>query len=202
MNNVNFEMLIAYLNDELSPEQVTAVKEYLKNTPNAQKELESARQIVNSLENNNLAAPEKNLIDRVQAVFRHKAAQSKERIQHQAKLTFDSWTQPTPLGVRGRPQERQMLFHEEAFDIDIQLLNDSPINNLTLRGQIMTTTEIDLEGVEIVLTSPSNQLSRRSLTDGYGRFSFTQLQKGDYQLAARLDTRDIVLPLHDLHIPE
>ena len=202
MTDVNFEMLIAYLNNELSTEEKAIVAEYLKNTPNAEAELESAHQIIASLENPPLTAPEKNMLSRVQAVFRHKINQQKERLQHEANLTFDSWSHPMPLGVRGAPQERQMLFHKGAFDIDIQLLNDPPTNNLTLRGQILTATAgVDLEGIEIALQAKSNQLSRRSLTDAYGRFSFTQIQNGDYQLKASLDDSEIILTLDDLQIP-
>ena len=203
MNNVTFETLIAYLNDELSAEEKTAVTEYLKTEPDAKQQLAAAQQLLASMEKNELKAPEQKLLDRVQAAFRNKVTQSKSRLQNQAELTFDSWTQPLSLGVRGVPQERQLLFHEEVVDIDIQFVNDPPVNNLTLRGQMMTPLEHkDLEGIAVALTGTTNTVARRTLTDKYGRFTFTQLQKGDYRLQATLDTHDIVLLLPDLDIPE
>lgn len=203
MKHITFETLIAYLNDELSAEEKTAVTDYLKTAPNAEQELATAQKLLASMEKSELKAPEENLLDRVQAAFRNKVTRNKTRLQNQAELTFDSWTQPLSLGVRGAPQERQLLFHEEMVDIDIQLVNDPPVNNLTLRGQMMTQLENkDLEGIAVALTGMTNTVARRTLTDTYGRFTFTQLQKGDYRLQATLDTHDIVLLLPDLELPE
>ena len=99
--------------------------------------------------------------------------------------------------MRGLPQDRQLLFHEGVYDLDLQLVNDRATDAVTMRGQLLSASRLrqDLEGVPIRLYHLLSGMNRRGITDGYGRFSFSHLEKGDYTLTVAMHSYDIILAL-------
>ena len=159
---------------------------------------------INNMENllknanrESLSAPEQTLIDRVTTAFRRRQARQTERPSSGARLKFDNWTQAPALGMRGAAaRERQLLFSEEAFDLDLQIVKDAEDITFTVRGQLLQTDEIypntQLEGIELRLNQTDGSESLR-VTDEYGRFHFSYCSPGEYTLQVMLDDRDIIL---------
>lgn len=203
METLSFETLVDYLNGDLSGVDLTAVEKFLQANPAAQQELEDVRQTLANLQEYDLVEPAPSLLGRVQAAFRRKQGQRPDRAHREASLQFDSWSQPLPVGVRGVPQERQLLFHEGLYDLDLQVVNDRVTNAYVMRGQLLhdsSPLQQELEGIALNLHNTTNGLERRSLTDHYGRFSFSDLDQGIYILMVALESYDMVIVLDSLSI--
>lgn len=203
MKEIEFQTLIDYLNDSLTESERTAVEAYLEEDPTGQQELARARQALAGLRSDDMVAPSPSLMARVQAAFRHRLNRGSDRPQRQAELQFDSWAQPMPQGVRGIPQERQLLFHHGAYDLDLQVVQAQTPNDYVMRGQLLADSpglQNELEGILLNLRNTTTGQERRGLTDQYGRFSFSQLSKGEYLLLVELDSYDIVIVLESLSL--
>jgi len=153
--------------------------------------------ILNEVNNKSLTAPEPMLLNRLTAAFRRKQARKAERPSLDATLKFDNWTQAPALGVRGSAaRERQLLFSEGAFDLDLQIVKDAENSTFTVRGQLLQTDEeypdAQLEGIELHLSQADGPKSLR-VTDEYGRFHFSYCSPGEYTLQVILDDHDIML---------
>ena len=153
--------------------------------------------ILNEVNNESLTAPEPTLLNRVTAAFRRKQTRQAERPTLAATLKFDNWTHAPALGVRGgAARERQLLFSEGVFDLDLQIVKDAENNSFTVRGQLLQTDEVypnaQLEGIELHLGQEDGSKSLR-VTDEYGRFHFSYCSPGEYTLQVILDDRDIIL---------
>lgn len=202
MSEIDIEMLVAYLNDELTAVERAAVDTFLQENPNGQAKLAEAKQLLDGLRSDEIVAPSASLLSRAQAAFRQQVGRLAERLQHEADLQFDSWAQPAPSGARGLPQERQLLFHEGAYDLDLQLVNDRAADAVTMRGQLLSASKSphELEGVALSLHHAKSGIERRGITDGYGRFSFSHLEKGEYILTVAMQSYDIVIPIGPLTV--
>lgn len=202
MKHLDFQQAIEYLQKALSPAELSQIEQHLQTCTVCHQEIETAQQFINATQN--LSAPSPNILNRVTAAFRRKQERLANRTEQKAALQFDSWAQLVALGVRGVPQERQLLFHEDKFDLDLQVMNDREAKTYTMRGQMLGSfaqdTSDDLEGVSLTLRNKTNGQSRQGLTDQYGRFSFSQLDQSDYELFVALKERDIVINLESLSI--
>jgi hypothetical protein len=193
-----FQKLISYLDRTLNPTEQQKIEAHLATCSHCKDELNRAHRTLAAMREDDLVAPEPNLLDRLTAAFRHKQKRLPQRPQRGALLEFDSWTKMTPLGVRGTIQERQLLFSESNFDLDLQIVKDPATDAFVLRGQLLgrdsdDTFEPDhLAGIELHLTG-ADDVERRGLTDELGQFSFSHLPRGTYTLRVMLDDHDITL---------
>ncbi len=207
MCHIDFQKAIDYLQNSLPAEEADSLSQHLPICTTCQQELETAQQFLAALQNGtpqNLTAPSPSLLNRVTAAFRHKQARLSERIAQEASLQFDSWSQLSALGVRGVPQERQLLFHEAEFDLDLQVMNNHETETYTMRGQLLGSfadeMPDELEGISLTLKNKTTGQIRSGLTDNYGRFSFSLVEQSDYELFVELQERDIVINLESLSI--
>lgn len=203
MKKVDFQMLVDYLQGDLDEVERAVVEQHIQHDPHGREEVARARQTVARLQEAPLAAPPPSLLGRVQAAFQQKRRAQANRVRHEALLQFDSWAQPSPVGVRGLPQERQLLFHQGNYDLDLQVVTDRAANAYIMRGQLLsdsTTVQHELEGIALNLRHPASGQERRSLTDAYGRFTFSHLDQGNYVLLVELQSYDIVIVLESLAI--
>ena len=197
MEHPNFQKLVDYLDDKLSENEAQKIKAHVTACAHCETELNRARYLVTTRQDEALVEPESGLLDRVVTAFRRRQNRLPHRPQRDASLEFDSWTQMAALGVRGMSQERQMLFSEDMVDVDLQIAKDSPNGHtFTLRGQFLINNETSgfssLDGIEIHLMDTANT-EWRGLTDALGQFSFSQLSEGTYTLNIILEDHDINL---------
>ena len=197
MKHPNFQKLVDYLDDKLSTDEAQEIKAHVTACAQCETELNRAGYLVITRQDDDLVAPELSLLNRVVTAFRRQQNRLVERPQRGASLEFDSWTQMAPLGVRGVVPERQMLFSEDTFDVDLQIVKDPPDSNtFALRGQFLISNDRSgfdaLDGIEIRLTHTVGT-EWRGLTDLLGQFSFSQLPKGLYTLSIILEDHDITL---------
>ena len=197
MKHPNFQKLVNYLDDKLGVDEAQEIKAHVTVCAQCETELNRARYLVTTRQDDDLVAPELSLLNLVVTAFRRQQSRLPDRPQHGASLEFDSWTKMAPLGVRGMVQERQLLFSEGMFDVDLQIVKDPPNSStFTLRGQFLAHDEAsgfaDLSGIEIRLTDATNT-ERRGLTDSLGQFRFSQLPEGSYTIRVILEDHDIIL---------
>lgn len=197
MKHPNFQKLVDYLNNQLKAEETQAIDAHIKGCAQCETELNRASYLVTTQQDDDLVAPELSLLNRVVTAFRRQQSRLSDRPQRRASLEFDSWTEMTPVGARGMTQERQLLFSEDIFDVDLQVVKDPPNSNtFTLRGQFLISDDVsgfaDLDGIEIHLTDAVNT-EWRGLTDTLGQFSFSQLPEGIYTLSIILEDHDVTL---------
>ncbi len=159
--------------------------------------IEETEGLLNRAAQQDLSFPEKTLLNRVAAAFQRKQARQPKRPSLPATLQFDNWTQSAALGIRGNGlRERQLLFSEGAFDLDLQIVEDPTTHLVVIRGQLLPMDEAEnpttLEGIELHLMNDDGVHSRR-ITDEYGRFHFSNCLPGEYSLRVILDDHDIIL---------
>ena len=202
MNHLDFQKAIDYLQKTLSTEETTQIDQHLSNCSHCQEEIEIAQNFLTAPQN--LSTPSPNLLNRVTTAFKRKQERLTTRTEHKAALQFDSWSQLVALGVRGVPQERQLLFHEDEFDLDLQVMNDREAEKYTMRGQLLggfaDDTSDNLEGISLKLRNKTDGQIRQGLTDQYGRFSFSLVDQADYELFVELKEQDIIINLESLSI--
>ena len=130
------------------------------------------------------------------AAFRRKMQQQQERIVQIASLEFDSWGNAAPLGARGTHDGQQLLYSTTDFDVDIEVRSSKDHGDLvTLHGQILATKPSlsnALLGLECQLEAPEFD-SRTVLTNQYGRFHISLLERGTYSLRVVHHDRDILI---------
>ncbi|MFO7682027.1 MAG: carboxypeptidase-like regulatory domain-containing protein [Chloroflexota bacterium] len=202
MGHINYQAAINYIQKTLPAEEITSIDEHLPTCLPCQEEVAAARLFLTAPQN--LPAPSASLLKRVTTAFRRKQERLLERSEQKANLQFDSWSQLVAQGVRGVPQERQLLFHDNEFDLDLQVMNDRDMAAYTIRGQLLGGFADDapdeLEGITLNLINKANGQVKQGLTDQYGRFSFSQIEQADYELFVELKDRDLVINLESLSI--
>lgn len=181
----------------MKKKDLKAILQQLNQEADKAKQLENTEDLLANLQDKSMEAPESSLLDRVTAAFRRKQARKSDRPARPAMLQFDSWTLPAPLGVRGGgTRERQLLYSEDEFDLDIQIVKDADSNSFSVRGQLLNDVEAEpelvLQGIELRLFEAEGEQSRR-ITDEYGRFHFSYCAPGEYSLQVILEDHDILL---------
>ncbi|MCX7681856.1 MAG: zf-HC2 domain-containing protein [Anaerolineae bacterium] len=192
MKHLNFRYLVRYIEGDLAEAQREKADAHLADCADCRRELERVRRLRGEI--GEFVSPPAELVGRVLAAVRRRKTRRAERPRYQPALRFDSWTQWAALGARGAPQERQLLFSEGAFDLDVQITRDQVPGAYILRGQVLNNTPqpAGLEGIELRIVD-GNGVPRRGLTDKLGRFKFTQLEEGVYSLQVIFDDHEIVL---------
>lgn len=195
VEHLSVESLLQYLEGEMTSADERESKAHLDACEDCRAKLADVRRMLQGMRaEDELVDPPQGLMGRLAAAFRRRLTRSDERSRREAHLQFDSWAQPAAAGVRGTSHERQLLFSESKWDLDLQIVREGEEDTFALRGQILGE-EMDsgeLEGIELRVTD-SQGTERRGLTDHLGRFNFAQLSGGRYSVHVFLDEYDVVL---------
>jgi len=197
--HLTFPRLVDYIEGKLDETDRKAIDAHLATCARCQREWERSRRLMEDVRA--FEEPPASLPQRILAAVRHKKSRHPHRPRHSATLQFDSWINAALQGVRGTPQERQLLFTEDGFDLDVEIVEDKHSEAFLLRGQLLSDRVglDELEGVELRLMSEAD-IERRGVTDRLGRFSFSLLPEGRYSLQVMLDDHDIAVD--DLEIED
>lgn len=96
------------------------------------------------------------------------------RITRVARLVFDTFMQPLPVGIRDlQPDTRQLVYEAPALTADISFERTPNSARIALLGQVLRTKDpqIPLNGVSVVLKSRNGPLNVK-MTNEVGEFSF------------------------------
>lgn len=200
MTHPEFEMLLAYSNQQLGEDEQMSIKQHLTACQECQTLLINLQTLARRLQENEKASPRPELIRRATAAFRQFQQRLAERHAAVADLQFDSWDDALLDGVRGYTFERQLLYHAVGVDVDVQITPDERrlhrVEGQILRAQ--TPPEL-LEGVAISLRSiQDEQPARQTFADYLGRFAFSDLPTGQFLL--QIDLSDTVVQVGTITI--
>lgn len=194
MDHLSFETLIDYTENRLSATKRAAIATHLEVCAVCQGELERVRRIFSDMVAEPWAAPADHLVSRVVSAFHRQANRLPQRPLNPVHLNLDSWAQLAALEIRGASRERQFLFSENGFDLDVQVVRETSAQDYALQGQLLSNDDqdADLQGIEVRLGSRADN-ERRGLTDYLGRFNFVGLVAGIYTLKLILNDRDLLI---------
>ena len=190
---IGLDQYIAYLTNKLSSEERHSLEQKLVTSEQARRDLALAKDVLAAGEQP-VVAPRASVMNSVRNAFRRQKQRLRDAVESSAELEFDSWQTATVIGVRGQLVERQMLFSSGNLDLDIQLAKDDDAPTRTMHGQLLSTTDEAMSGIELSLLQQDGR-NRRVLTDELGRFRFSHLTTGRYDLQVRLSERNIRLDI-------
>jgi hypothetical protein len=194
MDHVSFQNLVEYAEDELGAKERGEVESHVAACSRCQEQLGAVRRMLEDLRAGELSSPPQSVLARVWSAFRRKRARSEGRLPLLAALRFDSRARMAPAGVRGAPQEQQLLFSQDQLDLDLQIVKDVAAATFFLRGQVLDCEPPPegLEGIEVRLTDETGT-ERRRVTDELGRFAFSDLGDGSYSLRVVFEDHDTIV---------
>lgn len=193
--HTTFQILIDYLEEQLSPDQAVEVTTHLAHCVQCARDLTVARYFLMSMRGSDLQTPQAGLLRRAVAAFRHHQQRLAQRLQQVGDLGYDNWQDRALVGARGLATEHQLLYQVADCDVDLQITHDVTTQTYVLRGQILTTVQpqATIEGSAIHLTDDAMTIERSTLADHLGRFQFSYLPKGSYTLAITFEATDVVI---------
>jgi len=110
-----------------------------------------------------------------------------------ARLVYDSFSEPLPVGVRRHDvPSRQTLYATDSMHVDLKIeLGDEQGQII---GQVVADKgELEICGLRIELTQRGRVINE-SNTNALGEFVFDDLPKGNYELQIVLDDRMVRTP--------
>jgi len=122
------------------------------------------------------------------------------RITKVARLVFDTFLEPLPVGIRNlQPDTRQLVYEAPALTADIAFERFPDSARTTVTGQIMRTSspQIPLNGVPVVLKGQKGALGLM-ITNEAGEFSFEFQNERTISLEIEVTPNDWVLLMSPL----
>jgi hypothetical protein len=194
MSHIDFPYLLSYLAHQLDAQIRQKVEAHLAECPLCRAEVAVIEQAMGNMVNSGRPEPSSELIQQTLAAFRQSQQRGEHRTRQTAILQFDSHKRGPQSGVRGGPTDHQLLYAIDAYDMDLQITKDPVYYQFTLRGQFLGEglSQSQLEGIELRLKN-AHGFEGRGLTDGLGKFRFSNLQEGLYTLELTLGDMDVVI---------
>lgn len=110
-----------------------------------------------------------------------------------ARLVFDSFSEPLPLGVRQQDlTSRQALYRTDSLQLDLKIeLGDE--KGLIIGQIIADTGDMATGGLQVEITK-AGEVVGKSRTNRLGEFIFQDLPKGNYELQVIFPDTMVKLP--------
>ena len=108
-----------------------------------------------------------------------------------AKLVFDSFEQPAPVGIRYVGSvPRQLLFRAGKVDVDVRI--ESGDDRVSLAGQVLSESERFFENTPVRLES-HGVVRYKTQTNPVGEFLFDEVPQDTYHLSEDLPDGQVTL---------
>jgi hypothetical protein len=108
-----------------------------------------------------------------------------------AKLVFDSFEQPAPVGIRYVGSvPRQLLFRAGKVDVDVRI--ESGDDRVSLAGQVLSESERFFENTPVRLES-HGVVRYKTQTNPVGEFLFDEVPQDTYHLSVDLPDGQVTL---------
>ena len=179
--------LADWLEGKLSPEEAAVLEQLIAANPGLQEQVAWLQEFLQISGATILAAPPTAVRQAAQAAFaayaNHKRPPSLLRTLV-ASLTADNWQRPALAGARNislRSEPRQLIYSSDLADVALNAHIPTGSQQVNLDGQIFLLDESDPADFMVQLLQ--NGLERSFvLADARGKFSFTGLAPGQYDL--------------------
>jgi hypothetical protein len=199
MQHPTHESLISFVEHQLPEAELAALEEHLTlPCPECRTAVARLERTLHALSADRSYSPPQSVLRRALALFRRRS-----RIWMQARqplrpaLIFDNWLQPSLVGVRGRAQNRQMLFRVGKIDIDLQITPERDERKLV--GQILGSEDAKGSPSALVcLTCKNGKVVQDVEADHLGQFAFRRIPSGTYDLVFDLQGQEIAITDLDL----
>ena len=204
MSHITSPQLLDYYKETLNADDNAKVKVHLADCAACQRELDTMVRLLTGLQQADFEEPNPSATQKLMLAFRKKQVRLATRLRQTATLEFDSWSNPATANLRRHMGQRQMLFSDGAYDIDLQVMNQTASHNFDLQGQVLKAVEPEdrgsfstLAGLQIRLYDKDGE-EWWGVTDDNGRFSFLQLAFGTYTFQLIVEDRDILFENLDI----
>jgi hypothetical protein len=116
-----------------------------------------------------------------------------------ASLTFDSFAQPLPAGIRsGNAVARQLLYEADGLTIDLRIDKHANSKALSIVGQVLDARTLRLapEAVPVALLDRQGRPLHCTTTTSFGEFHLEFASQPELQLSIEVDAgRSVCIPL-------
>lgn len=198
-----FQQIVDWLEERLTPEEAQAVTASLSADPSAQETADWLQKFLDLSQQLVLARPPAT----VRSTLRHRfdeqqgqASQSPSVWQRvSAHLTFDSSQQMAVAGMRAAVLEdtiQQLVYATPSLEIALHLQPD-PDDRIALYGQVFPLQETadTIYAVQLYQAGSDNDSGSETLTatDELGEFSFQAINRGTYEVILSSDQLEVVI---------
>jgi len=102
-----------------------------------------------------------------------------------ARLLFDSFSHPAPVGIRSAPTRiRQLLYRAQPYQIDLQIELRQETNHLVVTGQLLDVSHPEMIGRDVQVTLSNRRGSVvKTMTNQHGEFRGEVENSGDLEVS-------------------
>jgi hypothetical protein len=108
-----------------------------------------------------------------------------------ASLTYDSFAQALPAGIRsGGAMARQMVYEADGLTIDLRIDQHANSQALSIVGQVLDARTLRLApvAVPVALLNRQGEPLQRTATSNFGEFHLEVAAEAEMQLAIEVDS--------------
>jgi hypothetical protein len=192
MTHPNYETLLNYSENKLSPVEKTEVDEHLSlPCPVCKNKVAQLRTLFNLMAKDKTVAPPANVLSRAIAAHRkQKNTMPHPILRALATLQFDSRLQLSAMASRGAARTHQVLYTAQHVDIDLKITPEHGEHNLV--GQVLADEKSDdLSTAFVTLQDKAGEMLQGVETDSFGQFAFRQVPSGTYDLLFDLGGQEV-----------
>lgn len=195
MTHLNYDILLKYLEDQLSAEEHSQVELHLAEPCwRCGRHLALLRTVIATAAGDRTVAPPPAVLKRAVDIGRRaQLPKTSPWTRIVAALSFDSYQQISFAPTRrGGGRTRQMLFTAEQVDIDLQIKPGHGESDVL--GQMLSIEHSGAAVPALVsLQSSTGDLLRATETDSHGQFAFRQVPSGVYDLVFDLENQEVAV---------
>jgi hypothetical protein len=198
-NEHDFERLLNGLEGHLSVDETQKLEAQLETaTDDTQALIEWLQEFQRLSQKYQLVVPPDKLDKQLSNIFT-KRAEKKQRphfFSHLlATLSFDSYQNLTSVGIRAsaaNKPERQLVFSTDFVEITIDSQWNAQEKNVNINGQLFPLDDADKTIYMVELQRNKNTM-KMTPTDSLGKFFFTSVGSGTYDIILSSDQAEIVM---------
>ena len=202
MRHLTVETLLNHIENKADSHDSAIANQHLTSCTQCQDKAGEFRELLGFLGRDAANEPSAELlkwgIQLFQPVLRpNESKQSK--ILRIAKLVFDSFEQPLPVGIRYVGSvPRQLLFRAGDIDVDVRI--DSGDERISVAGQVLSESAPFFENTPVRLES-QGVVRYKTQTNPVGEFTFDEVPQDTYHLSVDLPEGQVTLFCVHRHDP-
>ena len=194
MRHITVESLINHIENKADTPELAAADLHLNECAQCQSNAGEFTELLRFLNTDKINEPPAELLQwgtqLFQPVFRPAEGKT-SRVLNIAKLVFDSFEQPSPVGIRSvGTAPRQLLFRAGKVDVDVRI--ESGDDRVSLAGQVVSESERFFENTPVRLES-HGVVRYKTQTNPVGEFLFDEVPHDTYHLSVDLPDGQVTL---------